>query len=64
MNKDIHYQEEDLKDIELHLEELSIKFISILQKYKEEGIIDDEQYQQHVKTKLSFLQYLKDKKEI
>lgn len=64
MNKGTHYKEEDLRDIEFDLKDLSIQFISLLQQYKDQGVIDDEQYQQHVKTKLNFLQYLKNKKEI
>lgn len=63
MQKVIGSHENELNDIELGLEELSLQLISIFHRYKENGIIDDSQYQKHVEIKEKFLRYLKNKRE-
>ncbi|SDK20886.1 hypothetical protein [Natronincola ferrireducens] len=63
MDKKIQYREKDLKDIELDLEELSIQLIDILKYYKIKGVINNEEYEQHIKVKEKFLTYLQNKRE-
>lgn len=63
MSKVKRYNDEDLREIELELKNLSLKMIDLLSQYKEQGIIDEEQYQQYIKIKVEFLQYLKNKEE-
>ncbi|MCC5912165.1 MAG: hypothetical protein JJT76_17240 [Clostridiaceae bacterium] len=63
MNKQVKYTKDELKEIESNLEELSMQMIDIFKKYRAEGAINEEEYQQHVKVKENFLTYLNNKKE-
>lgn len=62
MEKVIGTKENQLNDIELGLEELSLQLISIFNRYRENGIINDDQYKEHIKVKENFLKYLKEKR--
>ncbi|SET68887.1 hypothetical protein SAMN05660297_03155 [Natronincola peptidivorans] len=57
--EELEYSEEDLREIELGLEELSLQLIDILNRYKSHNIIDDVEYHNHIKIKKSFLEYIK-----
>ena len=50
------------EETERDLERMSIQMITILKKYKEKGIICENEYKKHIKYKKKFLAYLNDKR--
>ncbi len=48
--------------IEIDLEELSLKLLEILSEFKENGLINEAEYEHHVKIKRGFLNYLNEKR--
>lgn len=51
-----------LGTLENSLKELSLQFIYILKDYKEKGLIGEKEYENHVKIKENFLNYLNEKR--
>ncbi|MBU5675595.1 hypothetical protein KQI88_04115 [Alkaliphilus sp. MSJ-5] len=53
-----------LGTLENSLEELSLQFIYILKDYKDKGLIGEKEYENHIKIKENFLNYLNKKRGI
>lgn len=60
--KDRTKEKEKINLIEGELEKLSIQIITILKKYRDKGLIQEKEYENHIKKKEDFLNYLDGKR--
>lgn len=61
---DIGTTQEGIDRIENNLEELSLKLIQILKDHRDRGLISNAEYENHIKVKKGFLNYLNEKRKI